>query len=115
VKGSRNVLWNLIQKNCELKADAAEASEDYEVLQMGNSSLVAEHNKFCYRCEDLEDELKKARSDLAVSIAALEAQVKFAEAHITEVAAASDKRLCDFKAELIRDLAGLWKLSIHNF
>jgi hypothetical protein len=44
----------------------------------------------------LEDELKKARSDSVVSIAA------------------SDMRLSDFEAELIRDLAGLQKLYTHN-
>jgi hypothetical protein len=44
----------------------------------------------------------------------LEAKVKSAEAHNAEVGAASDKRLSDFEAELIRDLAGLWKLYSHN-
>jgi hypothetical protein len=62
----------------------------------------------------LEDELKKASSDSIVSIAALEAKVKSAEAHNAEVATASDKRLSDFEAELIRDLVGLQKLYIRN-
>jgi hypothetical protein len=70
-----------------------------------NSSLLAERNEFHYRCEDLEDELKKAHSDSAVSIAALEVQVKSAEGHSAEVATASDKRLSDFEAKLIRNLA----------
>jgi hypothetical protein len=90
-----------------MKATAVEATVDYEVLQLEVSSLLVERNDFCYRCEDLEDELKKARSDSAVSIAALEAKVNSVEAHNVEVAAASDKQLSDFEAWLIRDLAGL--------
>jgi hypothetical protein len=69
---------------------------------------------FLYRCEDLEGQLKKAHSDSAASVAALEAKVKSAEAHNAEVAVASDKRLSDFEAELIRDLAGLRKLYSRN-
>jgi hypothetical protein len=90
-----------------MKATAVEATVDYEVLQLEVSSLLVERNDFRYRCEDLEDELKKARSDSVVSIAALEAKVKSVEAHNVEVAAASDKQLSDFEAWLIRDLAGL--------
>jgi hypothetical protein len=90
-----------------MKATAVEATLDYAVLQLEVSSLLAERNDFRYRCEDLEDELKKARSDSVVSIAALEAKVKSVEAHNVEVAAASDKQLSDFEAWLIRDLAGL--------
>jgi hypothetical protein len=81
---------------------------------LGNLSLLAERNDFCYRCEDLEDELKKAHSNSAASIAALKAKVKSAEAQSAEVAAVSDKRLSDFEAELIRDLVGLQKLYICN-
>jgi hypothetical protein len=62
----------------------------------------------------MEDELKKTCSDSTVSIAALKAKVKSAEAHNAEVAATGDKRLSDFEAELIRDLVGLRKLYIHN-
>jgi hypothetical protein len=90
-----------------MKATAVEATVDYEVLQLEVSSLLVERNDFRYRCEDLEDELKKACSDSAVSIAALEAKVNSVEAHNVEVAAASDKQLSDFEAWLIRDLAGL--------
>jgi hypothetical protein len=81
-----------------MKATAVEATVYYEVLQLEVWSLLAERNDFRYRCEDLEDELKKARSDSAVSIAALEGKVKSVEAHNVEVAAASDKQLSDFEA-----------------
>jgi SMC interacting uncharacterized protein involved in chromosome segregation len=110
----RKLIAELESENCELKAAVTEASGYYEVLQLGNSSVLAEHNEFCYQCEDLEDELKKAHSDSAVSIATLEAKVKSAEAHSSEVAAASDKHLSDFEAGLIKDLAGLQKLYVHN-
>jgi hypothetical protein len=49
-----------------------------------------------------------------VSIAAIEAKVKYVETHSMEVAAASNKRLSDFETELARDLAGLQKLYIRN-
>jgi SMC interacting uncharacterized protein involved in chromosome segregation len=110
----RKHVAELESDNCKLKADIVYASEDYEVLQLGNASLLAERSDFRYQCEDLEDDLKKSRSDSAMSIAALEAKVKSAAPHSAEVAAASDKRLSDFDAELIRDLAGLRKLYIHN-
>jgi hypothetical protein len=87
-------------------------SSDYEVLQLVNVSLLSEFNDFCYRCEDLEAELKKARSNSAANIAALEPEVKSAEAQSVEVAAARHKRLNDFEAELIGDLVELRKLSI---
>jgi hypothetical protein len=43
VKGSGNVLQNSsLLENCKLIATTMEAAEDYEVLQLGNSSLLAE-------------------------------------------------------------------------
>jgi hypothetical protein len=104
----------LESENCKLKAATVEAAEDYEVLQLGDSSLLAERNDFRYRCEDLEDELKKARSNSTASVVALEAKVNSVGAHNAKVAAASDTRLSDFETGLVRDLAGLWKLFIHN-
>jgi hypothetical protein len=79
-----------------------------------NTSLLDERKDSCYKCEDLEAELKKVRSDIAMSVATLEAKVKFAKIHTAEVAAASDKRLSNFEFELIRDLAGLRKLYVCN-
>jgi hypothetical protein len=67
-------LWKRVteleSENSKLKAATAEASEDYEVLGLANTSLLSEHNDARYRCEDLEDELKKACSDSAMHIAA---------------------------------------------
>jgi SMC interacting uncharacterized protein involved in chromosome segregation len=91
-----------------------EASEDYEVLQLVNASLLDERTDSRYKCEDLEAKLKKVHSDSTASIAALEAKVKYAKTYNTEVAAASNKRLSDFETELIKDLAGLRKLYVHN-
>jgi hypothetical protein len=59
-------------------------------------------------------ELAKARSDCVVSIASLEAKIKSAKAHAMDVAAAGERRLNDFEAELLRDLVGLQRLYIHN-
>jgi hypothetical protein len=59
-------------------------------------------------------ELAKARSDYAMSIASLEAKIKSAKAHTMDVAAVGERRLNDFEAELLRDLAGLQRLYIHN-
>jgi FtsZ-binding cell division protein ZapB len=53
----------LESENCKLKAAATEAAEDYEVLQLANTSLLDEHNNSCYKCKDLEVELKKVHSD----------------------------------------------------
>jgi hypothetical protein len=38
----------LESENCKLKAAAAEASKDYEVLYLGNSSLLAKRNDIHY-------------------------------------------------------------------
>jgi hypothetical protein len=81
---------------------------------LANVSLLDECNDYRYKCEDLEAELKKVRSDSAASIAALEARVKSAETHSMEVDAASNKRLIDFETELTRDLARLRKLYVLN-
>jgi hypothetical protein len=84
------------------------------VLQLGNVSLLAELNDFWDRCEDLEARLAKVRSDSIVSIASLEAKIKSIEAHAMDVAATDEKCLVDFKANLVKDLAGLWKLYVRN-
>jgi hypothetical protein len=110
----QNYVAELESENCKLKAAAVEASEDYEVLQLMNTSLLSERNVSHFQCKDLEDELKKIRSASATSIAALEAKIKTAKAHTKEVAAAHDKRWSDFEAELTRDLTGLRKLYIRN-
>jgi hypothetical protein len=38
----------LESENCKLKATTAEVTEDYELLQLRNSSLLEERNDFCY-------------------------------------------------------------------
>jgi hypothetical protein len=98
----------------KLKAATTEASEDYEDLQMTNSSLLSEHNDARWRCEDLENDLKKANADSATRIAALEATVKTIKTRRAEVAAADNKRLTDLEAELSRDLTELRELYVCN-
>jgi hypothetical protein len=48
----------------------------------------------------------KVCSDSAVSIASLEAKIMSVEAHVLDMAAAVEKRLSDFEAELVKNLAG---------
>jgi SMC interacting uncharacterized protein involved in chromosome segregation len=80
-------------ENSKLKATIVESIEEYEVLQLGNTSLLADRNDFRYRCEDLGAELTKARSDSAANIASLEAKVKSVEALAVDVVAAGKKML----------------------
>jgi hypothetical protein len=77
-------------------------------------SLLSEHNDTHWRCEDLENDLKKAGAESATCIAALESNVKSVETHCEDLSAASDKQLSDLEAELTRDLIGFQKLYIHN-
>jgi hypothetical protein len=72
----------LESENCKLKATIAESTEEYEVLQLGNVSLLAERNNFLDRLEHLEAGLAKVRSNSTVSIASLEAKIKSAKAHL---------------------------------
>jgi hypothetical protein len=108
-------LWKrateLESENYNLKAAAAEAYEDYGVLQLANSSLLSEHNDAHWRCEDLENDLKKANADSTARISALEATVKSVEARSVAVAATSNKRLSHFEAELMKDLTELREFS----
>jgi hypothetical protein len=83
-------------------------------LQLANASLLSERNDAHWRCEDLENDLKKHKADSAARIVALESNVKFAKTHCAEVSTASDKRLIDLEAELTSDLMELQKLYIHN-
>jgi hypothetical protein len=91
-----------------------EVAEDYEVLQLANTSLLDERNNSRYKCKYLEAELKKVHSDSTASIAALEAKVKSLETYNVEVATASNKCSSNLETELTRDLAGLRRLYIHN-
>jgi hypothetical protein len=83
-------------------------------MQMANSSLLSERNDASWRGEDLENDLKKANAHSTARMAALETTVKSVEARSTEVAAAGNKHLSDFEAELSRDLTELQELYIHN-
>jgi hypothetical protein len=81
---------------------------------MVNSSLLSQRNDAHWQCEDLENDHKKTNVDSAAHITTLEATVKSVEAHSTEVAAAGNKRLSDFEAELSRDVMELCELYVHN-
>jgi hypothetical protein len=89
-------------------------NEDYDLLLEGNKSLLAERNNFHYRCEDLRAELMEVRSSTEKQITDLEAEVKSAEAHSTDVAGAGEKHLKDFEDELVHDLAELRTLYVRN-
>jgi SMC interacting uncharacterized protein involved in chromosome segregation len=106
-EGLQKHIVELEPKNCKLKAAIAEASEDYEVLQMVSSSLLSKRNGARWRCEVLENDVKKANADSATCIAALEVTVESVKAHNAEVAAAGNKCFSDFEAELSRDLTEL--------
>jgi hypothetical protein len=81
---------------------------------MANLSLLSERNDARWQCEDLENDLKKTNADSAACIAALEATVKSIKARNVEVAAAGNKRLSDFEAELSKDLTELQELYARN-
>jgi hypothetical protein len=81
---------------------------------MANSSLLSKHNDAHWRCEDLENDLKKSNADSTAHIAALEATVKSVKTHSVEVAAVGNKRLNDFEAELSRDLTEMRELYVRN-
>jgi SMC interacting uncharacterized protein involved in chromosome segregation len=98
----RKHVADLESENSKLKATIVESPEEYDVLQLGNTSLLAECTNFRYRCEDLGAELAKAHSNSAVSIASIEANVKSAEAHAMDIAAASEKHLSELLSELVR-------------
>jgi hypothetical protein len=114
--------------NTQLKDAAAESAktigtlqwavdngvDDYNLLLKGNKSLLAEHNDFCYRCEDLKAELAKAHFDAQKKTANLEARVRAAEAHNVDIATAGEKQLRDFEGELVRDLEELCALYVRN-
>jgi SMC interacting uncharacterized protein involved in chromosome segregation len=75
--------------------------EDYNLLMVGNESLLAERNDFRYRCEELEKKLTEVHSDSKKRIADLEAKVKSAEARSVDVATTGEKRLRDFEGWLV--------------
>jgi hypothetical protein len=87
---------------------------DYNLLLVGNKSLLAECNDFHYHCEYLKVELAEARSDAQKKAVDLEVRVRAAEAHSIDVADTVEKRLKDFDGELIRDLAELCTLYVRN-
>jgi hypothetical protein len=80
--------------------------KDYNLLQEGNKSLLAEHSELRYCCEDLESELAKVHSSVVEDVAALESRIRSAKAHSVEIATAGEKRLSDFEGELVKAVAG---------
>jgi hypothetical protein len=102
-------------ENSRLKTTAAESAkmigtlqqavdngiEDYNLLMEGNKNLLAEHDEFCYCCEDLNDELAELCLDAKKRTATLELKVKSTEAHNFDVAATGEKQLKDFESSLV--------------
>jgi hemerythrin-like domain-containing protein len=81
--------------------------EDYNLLVMGNQSLLCEHNELKCRCEDLQATLVEAHSDTKKRVVDLEAKVKSVEDH-------GEKHLRDFKDGLVRKLKELRGLYVGN-
>jgi hypothetical protein len=112
---------SLCQRIAELEAEkdtlqcaVDNGIEDYDMLLEGNKSLLAEHDDIRFYCEDLQAELAEVCSDAKKQIADLEAKVESAETDSINVAAAGERRLKNFEDELIRDLAELCVLYVHN-
>jgi hypothetical protein len=63
--------------------------KDYNLLVMGNKSLLSERNELKCHCEDLHADLVEAHSDTKKRVADLEVKVKIANAY-------GKKRLRDF-------------------
>jgi hypothetical protein len=68
--------------------------EDYNLLVMGNKSLLSERNELKCHCEDLQVALVETCSDTKKRVADLEAKVKSTEAH-------DEKHLRDFEDGLV--------------
>jgi hypothetical protein len=64
--------------------------EVFNLLMMGNKSLLTEHNDFQYRCEDLKVEMAEARSDAKKRIVDLEVRDKSTEARSIDIATAGE-------------------------
>jgi hypothetical protein len=71
--------------------------EDYNLLMVGNESLLAECNDLLPHAEDLESELGKVRATATADVAELDTKILSAKAHSVDVAAASEKRLKGFQ------------------
>jgi hypothetical protein len=71
--------------------------EDYNLLVMGNKSLLSERNELKCHCEELQVALAEARSNAKKRVVDLEVKVKTVKAH-------DEKRLRDFKDGLVRKL-----------
>jgi hypothetical protein len=63
--------------------------EDYNLLVIGNKSLLSERNDLKCRCEEVHAALAEAHSDAKKRVAELEARLKDGKAH-------GEKRLRDF-------------------
>jgi hypothetical protein len=81
--------------------------EDYNLLVMGNKSLLSERNELKCHCEDLQVALVETCSNTKKRVADLEAKVKSAEAH-------DEKHLRDFEDGLVRRLEELRGLYVGN-
>jgi hypothetical protein len=88
--------------------------EDYNLLVAGNKSLASEHDELKSHCEGLQAKLANTCSDTEKRVAALEAKVKFVEAHNIDVASARKKYLREFEGGLVRKLEELRGLYADN-
>jgi hemerythrin-like domain-containing protein len=81
--------------------------KDYNLLVMGNKSLLSEHNELKCCCEDLQAALVKVCSDAKKRVSDLEAKVETAKAH-------GEEHLRDFEDGLVRKLEELHGLYFGN-
>jgi predicted nucleic acid-binding Zn-ribbon protein len=91
-----------------LRRELDKAIEDYNLLMDGNTSVLVERNTLRDRATDHESELANVKAAAAADVATLKAKISFAEAHVVDNAAAAEKRLIYFEAELTEDLAS-WR------
>jgi hypothetical protein len=77
----RRRIAELVEDKNTLQRTVDHSVKDYNLLVIGNKSLLSERNELKCRYEDLQVALVEARSDAKKRVADLEAKVKSVEAH----------------------------------
>jgi hypothetical protein len=75
---------------------------------------LSEHNTLRDRAVDLESTLVEAKTIAAKDIAALEVRVISAKSRVLDEAATGEKRIVNFKMELVKDRVELSMVYEHN-
>jgi hypothetical protein len=83
---------------------------DYDLVVAGNKKLASERVQLNLHCGSLQAEMAQICFDADKHIFDLEAKVKFAVTCSVEIAAEGNKKLKDFKSELVQKLGGLHEM-----